>query len=109
VQSTPTSIASHQAWPSQIATATTDSTRRSRQREIDNLERDLIRAEGRVLDQDKAIAALQRKIDREQETEQKKRDQAEAKRQQERARRDRAVDRDLGSASYFDLKNPDSG
>ena len=80
-----------------IATATTESTRRSRQREVESLERDLIRAEAKVGDQDKVITALQIKIDKEQDAEQKKRDQAEAQRQQERARRDRVVDRDLQS------------
>lgn len=80
-----------------IPTATTESTRRSRQREVESLERDLIRAEAKVGDQDKVITALQIKIDKEQDAEQKKRDQAEAQRQQERARRDRVVDRDLQS------------
>jgi hypothetical protein len=78
-----------------IAKATTDSTRRSRQREFDRLERDLLAAEAKVVDQDKVIAALQKKIDREEDAEQKKRDQVDARRERDRARRDQAVARDL--------------
>lgn len=50
-----------------IAKATTESTSKSRQREVDRLERDLLRAEGKVVDQDKAIATLQKKIDKEED------------------------------------------
>ena len=80
-----------------IAKATTAGARQSRQREVDRLERDLVRAEGKVVAQDKVIAGLQKKIDKEEDAEQKARDQAEVRRQRDRTRRDRAVDRDLGS------------
>ena len=50
-----------------IAKATTASIRKSRQREVDSLERDLLRAEGKVVDQDKTIAVLQKKIDKEED------------------------------------------
>jgi len=55
------------------------------------------RAEGKVVDQDKAIATLQKKIDKEEDTAKKKRDQADARRERDRARRDQIVDRDLDS------------
>lgn len=80
-----------------IANATSESTRKSRQREVDNLERDLLRAQSKVVDQDKAIATLQKKIDKEEDGEQKKRVQADARLARDRARRDQAVDRDLDS------------
>ena len=80
-----------------IATAPNESTRKSRQREVDRLERALLGAEGKVVDQDKAIAALQKKIDKEEDAEQKGRDQADARRERDRVRRDQAVDRDLDS------------
>ena len=44
-----------------IARATTESTSKSRQREVDSLERDLLRAEGKVVDQDMAIVTLQKR------------------------------------------------
>ncbi|MGD8202453.1 TIR domain-containing protein [Ornithinimicrobium sp. W1679] len=80
-----------------VAKATAESTRKSRQREVDRLERDLLRAEGRVVDQEKAIAALQKKIDKAEDAEQRKRDQADARLGRDRVRRDQAVDRDLDS------------
>lgn len=80
-----------------VTKANTDSTRKSRQREVDRLERDLLRAEGKVVDQDKVIANLQKKIDKEDDAAQKKRDQADARRERDRARRDQVVDRDLDS------------
>lgn len=80
-----------------IAKASTEGTRRSRQREVDRLERDLHRAEGKVVDQDKVIASLQKKIGKEETAEQEKRNQAGARREREHARRDQAVDRDLDS------------
>lgn len=43
---------------SKIAKATTESTGKLRQRDADSLERDLLRAESKLVDQDKAIAAL---------------------------------------------------
>lgn len=78
-----------------IGKATSESTRKSRQDEVDRLERDLLRAEGKVADQDKAISALQKKIDKEEDVELKKRDQADVRREREWARRDQSVDRDL--------------
>lgn len=80
-----------------VTGATTESTRKSRQREVDRLERDLLRAEGKVVDQDKAIANLQKKIDKEENAAQKKRDQADAHLERDRTRRDQVVDRDLDS------------
>ena len=80
-----------------IAKATSESLRKSRQREVDSLERDLLRAEGKVVDQDKTIAVLQKKIDKEEDAEQKKQVQADARLERNRARRDQAVDRDLDS------------
>jgi hypothetical protein len=78
-----------------VAKATTESTRNTRQGEVDRLERDLLRAEAKVVDQDKVIAALQKKIEKAEDADQKKTDQADAKRERARASRDRAVDRDL--------------
>lgn len=80
-----------------VTKATAESTRKSRQREVDRLERDLLRAEGKVVDQDKAIAALQRKIEKEEDAAQKKRDEADARRERDRARRNQVVDRGLDS------------
>jgi hypothetical protein len=80
-----------------IAKATTESIRKSRQREVDSLERDLLRADGKVVDQDKTIAVLQKKIDKEEDGAQKKRVQADARLERNRARRDQAVDRNLDS------------
>jgi hypothetical protein len=80
-----------------VTKATTESTRKSRQREVDRLERDFLRAESMVVDQDKAIATLQKKIDKEEDAAQKKRDQADARRERDQARRDQVVDRDLDS------------
>jgi len=82
---------------SKLTKATTESTRKSRQREVASLERDLLRAEGKVVDQDKAIASLQKKIDKEEDAEQRKRVQADARLERDRALRDQAVDRDLDS------------
>lgn len=78
-----------------IAKATSESIRKSRQREVDKLERDLLQAEGKVVDQDKTIAVLQKKIEKEEDAAQKKRVQADTRLEQKRVRRDRAVDRDL--------------
>src|SRR5690625_4911827 len=78
-----------------VTKAATEGTRKSRQREVDRLERDLLRAQGKVVDQDKTIATLQRKIDKEEDAERKKRDQAYARRERDRARRDQIVDRNL--------------
>ena len=80
-----------------IAKAATESTSKSRQREVDRLERDLLRAEGKVVDHDKAIATLQNKIDKEEDADQNKRDQIDVLRQRDRVRRDQVVDRDLDS------------
>ncbi|MGC0252613.1 toll/interleukin-1 receptor domain-containing protein [Pseudactinotalea sp. Z1748] len=80
-----------------VTKATTESTRRSRQREVDRLERDLLQAEGKVVDQDKAIATLQTKIAKEEDTARRKRDQADVRRERDRARRDQVIDRDLDS------------
>jgi len=80
---------------SKLAKATTESMRNSRQREIDRLERDLRRAEGKVVAQDKVIVALQKKIGNEEEAARKSRDRADARRERDRTRRDRDVERDL--------------
>ena len=80
---------------SKLAKATTESMRNSRQREIDRLERDLRRAEGKVVAQDKVIVALQKKIGNEEEAARKSRDRADARRKRDRTRRDRDVERDL--------------
>jgi hypothetical protein len=50
-----------------------------------------------VVDQDKTIAVLQKKIDKEEDGAQKKRVQADARLERNRARRDQAVDRNLDS------------
>ena len=80
-----------------VARASTETSRRSRQREVDRLERDLGRAEGKVVEQDKVIANLQKKIDKESDAVQKKQDQSDTRRDRARARHDQAVDRDLDS------------
>ena len=56
-----------------------------------------MRAEGKVVDQDKTISVLQKKIDKEEDAGQKKRVQADARLERNRARRDKAVDRNLDS------------
>lgn len=80
-----------------VAKATTESTRKSRQREVEKLEHDLLGAEGKVTDQDKVIGTLQKKIDKATESERKKRDQADVQRERTQARRDRDIDRNLDS------------
>lgn len=80
-----------------IAKATSDSIRKSRQREVEGLERDLARAEGRVVDQDKAIATLEKKIVREEDAERRKQSQLDARRDVARTRRDQAVASELRS------------
>lgn len=80
-----------------VAKASTESTRKARQREVDRLERDLLRAEGKVTEQEKVIGNLEKKIDKEAGAAQKKRDQTDAERERSRARRDQALDRDLNS------------
>lgn len=80
-----------------VTKATTESARKSRQREVDRLERDLLRAEGKVVDQDKTVASLQQKIGKEEEAAQKKRDRASARRERDWAVRDQVVDRGLDS------------
>lgn len=86
-----------------VTKATTESARKSRQREVERLERDLLRAEGKVADQDKVIAALQKKIDKDEDAAQKKRNQVDTRRELDRARRDRAVDRGLDSLTETTL------
>jgi hypothetical protein len=80
-----------------VAKATNESTRRSRQRDVDSIERDLHKAKDKVPVQEKEIDSLQRKIDHETAAKQKKRDQADAQRERTRARRDRDVDGSLVS------------
>ena len=60
----------------QVAKSTSENTRKSRQREVDNLESTLLRAQFKVVDQDKAITTLQKKIDKEENAEQGMRDVA---------------------------------
>lgn len=80
-----------------VAKATSENIRRSRQREVENTERDLRRAEGKVIDQDKTIATLQKKIEKAEGTELKKQVQMDARLDRERANRDQAIKRDLKS------------
>lgn len=78
-----------------VAKATSESTQKSRQREVDNLARDLIRAEGKVVAQEKTIDALQKKIDTAEAAEVKKRAQLDARLERNRASRDQKIDRHL--------------
>lgn len=80
-----------------VAKATSESIRKSRQREVDRLERDLLRAESKLIDQDKVILALQKKIDKDEGVEQNRRDQAEVRLERSRASRDHAINRDLNA------------
>src|SRR5699024_12663927 len=67
------------------------------QREVDRLERQFIPAEDKVVAQDKAVGALQKKIDTKEDAERKRRDKADAQRDRAQARRDQAFSRDLDS------------
>src|SRR5699024_11316950 len=80
-----------------IAKASTEGTRKARQREVDRLERQFIQAEDKVVAQDKAVGALQKKIDTKEDAERKRRDKADAQRDRAQARRDQAFSRDLDS------------
>lgn len=80
-----------------IAPATSEGVRKSRQREVDRLERELLRAEAKIVTQDKVIASLEKRVTREEDAERRRQSQAQDTRDRERARRDEAVERDLGS------------
>lgn len=77
--------------------ASAESARLSRQREVDRLERSLRQAEAKVVDRDKVVANLQKKIDKGEDSVRRKQIQVDARHERKRNSRDQAVDRDLST------------
>ena len=86
-----------------MAKSSSDSLRRSRQAAVNNLERAVLAAQRKVVDQEKTISTLQTKIDKEVAAEQRKRDVADAQGTRRRERHDRAVNEKLGSLAEATL------
>ncbi|WP_134772102.1 toll/interleukin-1 receptor domain-containing protein [Ornithinimicrobium flavum] len=82
-----------------VSRASSEAARRTQELQVARLEKDLVRAQGKVAEQDRVVANLQKKVDREEASAVQARRRAELRAAQERTRQDRRVTRELEALS----------